>query len=63
VCYDLPAHEPQDLGRNWSLMKRINQKGIRPQDQPIPLTELTSEEQSLILRHYPEIFVSDANAK
>ncbi|MBM3496211.1 MAG: DUF3863 domain-containing protein, partial [Armatimonadetes bacterium] len=66
--YDLPAKEPADPepgkhSRNWSLMNRINQKGLRPQDQPIPLTELTADEQSLVRRHYPELFVSDANAK
>jgi hypothetical protein len=27
--YDLPAEEPKDLGRNWSLMNSINQKGTR----------------------------------
>ena len=34
--YDRPAREPQDLGRNWSLLGRINQKQTRPQDQPCP---------------------------
>jgi hypothetical protein len=57
--YDLPAEEPADpvLGkesRNWSLMNRINQKGTRPQDKPIPFTELTDDEQALIRRHYTE---------
>jgi hypothetical protein len=66
--YDLPAKEPDDPengqhARNWSLMNRINQKGSRPQDQPVPLTELTSEEQSLIRRHYPELFAAGVNAK
>ena len=66
--YDLPAREPADpeLGkhsRNWSLMNRINQKGTRPQDQPVPLAELTSEEQSLIRRHYPELFASGTNGE
>ncbi len=61
--YDLPAKEPVDpdpgkQSRNWSLMNRINQKGSRPQDQPTALTELTSEEQSLIRRHYPELFAA-----
>ena len=61
--YDLPAKEPVDpdpgkQSRNWSLMNRINQKGTRPQDQPTALTELTSEEQSLIRRHYPELFAA-----
>ena len=59
--YDLPAREPVDPAdgthaRNWSLMNRINQKGLRPEDQPIPLTKLPQEEQALIRRHYPELF-------
>ena len=59
--YDLPAAEPGDPGpgqhaRNWSLMNRINQKGTRPQDQPVPLTDLNAGDQSLIRRHYPELF-------
>ncbi len=59
--YDLPAKEPADPdpdnpSRNWSLINRINQKGTRPQDQPIPLKELNAEEQSLIRRHYPDLF-------
>lgn len=66
--YDLPAKEPADpeLGnhaRNWSLMNRINQKGTRPQDRPVPLMELTFEEQSLIQKHYPELFAPDAKMK
>jgi hypothetical protein len=44
-------------------MNGINQKGTRPQDQPVALKELTSEEQALILRHYPELFAADADAK
>ncbi len=61
--YDFPASEPADPvkgkpSRNWSLMNRINQKGSRPQDQPIPLDELADEEQSLIRQHYPELFAS-----
>ena len=54
--YDLPAAEPQDKGRNWSLMNRINQKQTRPQDKPIPLAQLTPAEHALIRRHYPELF-------
>jgi hypothetical protein len=63
--YDLTAKEPSDdqHSRNWSLMNRINQKGSRPQDQPIPLKELTAEEQALIQRHYPELFASGAKDK
>lgn len=58
--YDLPAAEPADpeLGkqsRNWSLMNRINQKGTRPQDQPVPISALSAEEQALIRKHYPDI--------
>lgn len=49
--YDMPAEEPKDLGRNWSLVNRINQKRRRPQDKPVPLFSLTAEEQDLIRRH------------
>jgi hypothetical protein len=56
--YDLPAIEPADPVpaepiRNWSLMNRLNQKGLRPQDKPLLLSELTSEERRLIGHHYP----------
>jgi len=51
--YDLPAQEPQELTRNWSLMNRLNQKGIRPQDRPTPLTELPEEDRRIILGRYP----------
>jgi hypothetical protein len=44
-------------------MNRINQKGTRPQDRPIPLTELTADEQSLIRRHYPKLFTSGVTAE
>ncbi|MDP1561393.1 MAG: DUF3863 domain-containing protein [Pirellulaceae bacterium] len=59
--YDLPAQEPADPtadepSRNWSLMNRINQKGSRPQDVPVSLTELNDDDQSLIRGHYPELF-------
>jgi hypothetical protein len=37
-------------------MNRINQKGIRPQDKPIPLAALPEEERALIRRRYPELF-------
>ena len=58
--YDLPATEPADPepgghSRNWSLMNRLNQKGTRPQDRPIPLAGLTQEERRLIGSHYPEL--------
>lgn len=59
--YDFPAQEPADPepgknSRNWSLMNRINQKGTRPQDKPVALSELTPDEQSMIQRHYPALF-------
>ena len=59
--YDIPAQEPADPApgehsRNWSLMGRINQKGLRPQDKPISLDELNDEEQSFIKRRCPELF-------
>lgn len=60
--YDPQATEPVDPApgknsRNWSLMNRINQKGTRPKDQPVALTELTPDEQSLIRQHYPGAFL------
>jgi hypothetical protein len=54
--YDLKAEEPKDLGRNWSLMNRINQKGTRPQDTPVLLSELPKNDQNFILRRLPELF-------
>jgi Domain of Unknown Function with PDB structure (DUF3864) len=56
--YDLKAQEPADAGagghhRNWGLMNRINQKGLRPQDAPSPFSGLTADEQTMILRRYP----------
>jgi len=53
--YDLKAEEPKDKGRNWSLMNRLNQKGIRPQDKPVALKELSGEEQDLIRKRCPEL--------
>lgn len=58
--YDLPAKEPADPEpgkntRNWSLKNRINQKGVRPEDKPIPISALTEEERELIGRRYPEL--------
>jgi hypothetical protein len=53
--YDITTEEPQDLQRNWSLMGQINQKQIRPQDKPILLTELPSEDQQLIYTMYKEL--------
>ena len=38
--------KPGQNSRNWSLMNRLNQKGIRPQDKPIEIMELNAEEQT-----------------
>ena len=59
--YDIPAHEPEDArpdvpSRNWSLINRINQKQRRPEDKPIPLSELTDEEKALVKEKAPELF-------
>jgi len=53
--YDLPAHEPDALQREWSLMNVLNQKGTRPQDKPIPLRALSADDQQRIYTHYPEL--------
>jgi hypothetical protein len=56
--YDLPAREPGEMGRNWSLMNRINQKGTRPQDIPVLLGELAADDRALIARRCPELIRS-----
>ena len=58
--YDLPATEPKDPSpekpiKNWSLINRINQKGLRPQDQPILIKELGKDEKDLINRYYSDL--------
>ncbi len=53
--YDLPAQEPQELTRNWSLMNRLNQKGIRPQDRPAAFAELPEEDRRIIRGRYPDL--------
>jgi hypothetical protein len=64
--YDLPAREPEDpkpgqFTRNWSLMNRLNQKGIRPQDKPITIEELDKSEQAIIKKRYPKINAGHSN--
>lgn len=59
--YDLPAKEPADPApgeavRNWSLINRINQKQRRPEDSPIPLTELADDDKKLIRSVLPNLF-------
>jgi hypothetical protein len=53
--YDLPAHEPAALQREWSLMNVLNQKGTRPQDKPVRLVQLSREDQRRIYARYPEL--------
>jgi len=53
--YDLPAQEPKDMTRKWSLMGEINQKQTRPQDMPRPFKELPAEDQRRILKTYPQL--------
>jgi hypothetical protein len=53
--YDLTAHEPEVLQREWSLMNVLNQKGTRPQDKPVPLGNLALDDQHRIYARYPEL--------
>jgi hypothetical protein len=53
--YDLPAHEPENLQREWSLMNVLNEKGTRSQDKPMRLGQLSSEDQRRIFARYPEL--------
>ena len=53
--YDLPAHEPQGLQREWSLMNVLNQKNTRPQDKPLRLSQLSADDQQRIVARYPEL--------
>ncbi len=58
--YDLTPPEPADPqkggnSRNWSIFNKINQKGLRPQDQPVDLQKLEPEDQKIIFARYPEL--------
>jgi hypothetical protein len=53
--YDLKAEEPRDPAREWSLMNVINQKGTRPQDKPVRISQLKPEDQHRIFARYPEL--------
>jgi len=53
--YDIPAKEPQNISRNWSLMGLINQKQTRPQDTPIPLKNLSEKDRQFIFKKYPKL--------
>lgn len=56
TCYTIPAREPSEMTRRWSLMGEINQKQTRPQDKPVPLLQLSPDAKSLIKKHYPFLF-------
>jgi hypothetical protein len=53
--YDFPAAEPTTPSRNWSLINVLNQKGIRPQDEPRSLSQFSSEDRQWIARRYPDL--------
>ena len=58
--YDLPAQEPADPSpahpiKNWSLMNRMNQKDLRPQDTPRPLRNLAPEDLAFVLATLPQL--------
>ena len=54
--YDLPAKEPSEMTRRWSLMGDINQKQTRPQDKPVLLKQLPEEMKTIIKTIYPKLF-------
>lgn len=59
--YDLEAKEPADPTpdkpeKDWSLMNVLNQKGLRPQDRPKLMSELSKENQEIIKKQYPDLF-------
>lgn len=58
--YDLPAQEPADPSpahpvKNWSLMNRINQKGLRPQDKPRLFKDLAPNDLEFVLATLPQL--------
>ena len=59
TSYNLKAEEPQDMTRKWSLMGEINQKRIRPQDEPKLIKDLSPEAKILIDKYYPYLFNGD----
>lgn len=54
--YDLPACEPHEQIRNWSLLGEINQKQTRSQDQPRPFAELPADTVALVTRRLGATF-------
>lgn len=53
--YDLPAREPAEMTRRWSLMGDINQKQTRPQDEPVPLKQLPETMKKRIKNRCPNL--------
>lgn len=57
--YNQTFSEPESGStRKWSLLGDINQKGVRPQDRPIPLDSLPLESKRLIEKFYPVLFAN-----
>jgi len=56
--YTLPAKEPKEMTRKWSLLGEINQKQTRTQDRPVPINSLSKRGKALINRHYPDLLKS-----
>jgi hypothetical protein len=54
--YYLPAKEPAENTRRWSLMGEINQKQTRSQDKPVLITDLSENSKKIIKKHYPDLF-------
>lgn len=50
--YDVPAKEPAEMTRKWSLPGDINQKQLRPQDKPVSFDSLSSSGKQLIRKDY-----------
>jgi hypothetical protein len=61
--YYLPAKEPAENTRRWSLMGEINQKQTRQQDKPVPITELSENSKNMIKKYYPSLFQDATNKK
>jgi hypothetical protein len=51
--YNIPAKEPAENTRRWSLLGEINQKQTRPQDAPVTIDKLPEEGKRLIKKYYP----------
>jgi len=54
--YDVPAQEPAEMTRKWSLLGQINQKQSRQQDKPVLLDSLRTKSRLIIAAHYSYLF-------